>query len=95
MCQGFSHFSVFLHHFVLAKLATNSIRVKRKNIVLPAQGLSQDLKTGCPKLIGNCEMLGHPIFQGRSQYTHITLNISDNQMIDHNRSSDRRGFDFD
>ena len=28
MCQGFSNFSVFLHHFVLAKLATSSIRVK-------------------------------------------------------------------
>ena len=28
MCQGFSHFSgFFLHHFVLAKLATSSIRV--------------------------------------------------------------------
>ena len=26
-CQGFSHFSGFLHHFVLAKLATSSIRV--------------------------------------------------------------------
>ena len=28
MCQGFSHFSVCLHHFVLAKLATTSMRVK-------------------------------------------------------------------
>ena len=28
MCQGFSNFSGFLHHFVLAKLATSSIRVK-------------------------------------------------------------------
>ena len=28
MCQGFSHFPVFFHHFVLAKLATSSIRVK-------------------------------------------------------------------
>ena len=28
MCQGFSHFSGFLHHFVLAKVATSSIRVK-------------------------------------------------------------------
>ena len=27
MCQCFSHFPVFLHHFVLAKLATSSIRV--------------------------------------------------------------------
>ena len=37
MCQVFSHFSVwfFLHHLVLAKLATSSIRVKHvlvKNI---------------------------------------------------------------
>ena len=28
ICQGFSHFSSFLHHFVLATLATSSIRVK-------------------------------------------------------------------
>ena len=28
MCQGFSHFSGFLHNFVLAKLATSSISVK-------------------------------------------------------------------
>ena len=27
MCQGFSNFSGLLHHFVLAKLATSSIRV--------------------------------------------------------------------
>ena len=27
MCQGFSHFSGFLHHLILAKLATSSIRV--------------------------------------------------------------------
>ena len=29
MCQGFSHFSCFMHHIVLAKLATTSIRVNR------------------------------------------------------------------
>ena len=28
MCQGFGNFSGFLHHFVLAKLATSSISVK-------------------------------------------------------------------
>ena len=28
MCQGFSHFPGFSHHFDLAKLATTSIRVK-------------------------------------------------------------------
>ena len=28
MCQGFSHFSRFLHHVVMAKLATSSIRFK-------------------------------------------------------------------
>ena len=28
MCQGFSHFSGFLHHLVLVKLAISSIRVK-------------------------------------------------------------------
>ena len=30
MCQGFSHFSGLLHHFVLTKLATSYIRVKNK-----------------------------------------------------------------
>ena len=29
ICQGFSHFSGFLHHFVLAKVATSSIRVNK------------------------------------------------------------------
>ena len=28
MCQGFTHFSGLLHHFILAKLATSSIKVK-------------------------------------------------------------------
>ena len=28
MCQGFIHSSAFLHHFVMAKLASSSIRVK-------------------------------------------------------------------
>ena len=28
MCQGFSNFSGFLHHFISAKLATSSIRAK-------------------------------------------------------------------
>ena len=31
MCKGFSHYSDFLHHFVLAKLASSSIRVKLMN----------------------------------------------------------------
>ena len=30
MCQSFNNFSGFLHHFVLAKLATTSIRVKAR-----------------------------------------------------------------
>ena len=30
MCQGFNRFSGFLHHFVLAKLANSSIKVKNK-----------------------------------------------------------------
>ena len=34
MCQGFSHFLDFLPYFVLAKLATSSIRV---NITLDCQ----------------------------------------------------------
>ena len=32
MCQGFSHLPGFLLHFVLAKLATNSIRVKIRHV---------------------------------------------------------------
>ena len=28
MCQGFSHFPGFLHHFILANLANSSMRVK-------------------------------------------------------------------
>ena len=28
MCQGFSHFPGFLHRFLLAKLASSSLRVK-------------------------------------------------------------------
>ena len=31
MCQGFNHFSGFLHGFVLAKAAISSIRVKYVN----------------------------------------------------------------
>ena len=31
ICQGFSHFSGFSHHFVSAKLATTSIRVKESS----------------------------------------------------------------
>ena len=27
MCRGFSHFSYFLHHYVMEKLATSSTRV--------------------------------------------------------------------
>ena len=34
MCQGFSHFSTFLHRFVLAKLATSNIRVNTNMIVI-------------------------------------------------------------
>ena len=29
MCQGFNHLSGSLHHLVVAKLATSSIRVKK------------------------------------------------------------------
>ena len=28
LCQGFSYFSGFLHHFILVKVATTSIRFK-------------------------------------------------------------------
>ena len=33
MCHGFSHFSAFLHYFVLAKLATSSIRVEKLTLL--------------------------------------------------------------
>ena len=32
ICQSFSHFSGFLHHFVLAKLVTSSIKVKFRQL---------------------------------------------------------------
>ena len=36
MCQGFSHFSGFLHHFVMTNLATSSIKdLSRKNQTRP------------------------------------------------------------
>ena len=34
MCQGFSHFRVFLHNFVLAKLAPSSEKVKSELSVM-------------------------------------------------------------
>ena len=36
--SGFSHFSGFLHHFALAKLATSGIRVKESTTVLREGG---------------------------------------------------------
>ena len=42
MCQGFSHFSAFLHTFVFEKLATSSIRVKLP--VMPRQTHNNALK---------------------------------------------------
>ena len=45
MCQGFNHFSGFLDHFVKAKLATSSIRVKEfyMEVYIP---VSPSLQTG-------------------------------------------------
>ena len=39
MCQGLGHFPDFLHHFLFAKLASNSMRVKivRVRILLDSQ----------------------------------------------------------
>ena len=34
MCHGFSHFSGFLHHFVLTKLATSSILGLKDNYTM-------------------------------------------------------------
>ena len=41
MCQGFSHFSGILHHFVLAKLATTSIRVKAELVRVSGELVEQ------------------------------------------------------
>ena len=64
------HFSGFLHHSVVAKLATSSIRDKSKRILWRGpvaislqQGLSQVLETGCPKL-AFVIVLGVQIFKG-------------------------------
>ena len=52
MCQGFSHFSAFLHRFVLAKLATTSVRAKSKgegeapSLPAPPAGLVPDQQLG-------------------------------------------------
>ena len=40
MCQGFRHFPAFLHHSVLAKLATTSIWVKTTQLL--GQALSSE-----------------------------------------------------
>ena len=50
ICQGFSHFSAFLYHFVLAKLATSSIRVKGC-IVLASSGSGRHLDTQTLKIV--------------------------------------------
>ena len=42
ICQGFTHFSVYLHHFVLAILATSSVRVKLKLKLMVALGFYED-----------------------------------------------------
>ena len=54
MCQGFGHFSGFLHHFVLAELAISSIRVNQTaailtwyKVCLPQQALSNGVKIQC------------------------------------------------
>ena len=40
MCQGFSHFSSFLHDFEIAKLATSRIKVKHTSIAIIGFNLS-------------------------------------------------------
>ena len=42
MCQRFSHYSDFMHHFGVTKLATSSIRV---NIAKSATGSDNNQKT--------------------------------------------------
>ena len=62
MCQGFSNFHCFLHHFVLAKLATSSIRVNDVStalITLPTYVIKhkQDVCSVCAAVIGSALML--------------------------------------
>ena len=51
LCQALNHFSGFLHHFVLAKLATNSIRIDLKK----NSALERDLRNSQGILSYSCE----------------------------------------
>ena len=44
MCQGSSHVSGFLHHFVFAKLATISIRVKTTLLITNSMSYSETVE---------------------------------------------------
>ena len=53
MCQGFGHFSGFLHHFILAKLSTSSkMVIDRKYISLPTMHQSHDTQKLCVIVAG-------------------------------------------
>ena len=41
ICQGFHHFFEFLHHFILAKLATSSIKAKKKILFVSCNGMKK------------------------------------------------------
>ena len=58
MCQGFSDFSGFLHYFVLAKIATSSMRVKQP-------------KEQTPRKSGECQI--HDTFQDSDWWTVIQV----------------------
>ena len=54
MSQGFNHFFVFLHHFVSAKLATSSIRVRTTYVTLAEQ---------CDPIVVSAEFLLHHLIR--------------------------------
>ena len=55
MCQGFKHFSAFLHHFVLAKLATSSIGVKSNDNVEMLNRMDCDVSRAMVKKKNHCK----------------------------------------
>ena len=67
MCQGSSHFSGFLHHFVLAKVATNSMRVKQ-NMTLKVEKTAEQSES-------NTCLQGHRIID-QHKIMNVKLTIS-------------------
>ena len=58
--QGSSHFSGFLHHFVLAKLATSSVRVQYVGKLTLGHSLAEGRGTADGTPWGSCRSRGDP-----------------------------------